>query len=180
MKRAIFMFLALVLAACASSPTIDNDYAPGTDFSRFRTYNWLGAPQGVSPLVAQRITAGVDAQLQAKGWQRVDSGGDVAVAALVATQQQQSIDTFYAAPMYSGWGRRGGWGMSMGSASTTVRTYQVGTLAVDLFDASTRQAIWRGTASKTVPSSQDGVNQAVDTGIAKMFVDFPPGSAPAR
>jgi hypothetical protein len=180
MKRTVFMLLALVLAACASSPTIDNDYAPGTDFSRFRTYNWLGAPQGVSPLVQQRILSGVDAQLQAKGWQRVDSGGDVAVAAHVATQQQQSIETFYASPMYSGWGRRGGWGMNMGGASTTVRTYNVGTLVVDMFDASTKQAFWRGSAQKTVPSSQAGINEAIDTGIARMFAGFPPGSAPAR
>ena len=55
------MILALLLAACASSPAIDNDYAFGTDFGRFHTYSWLGTPQTSSPSTAQRIVAGVDA-----------------------------------------------------------------------------------------------------------------------
>ena len=68
----------------------------------------------------------------------------------------------------------------MGSATTTVRTYQVGTLVVDMFDTKTKQAIWRGSAQGTVPSSPDKANQMVQAGIDKMFAAFPPGSTPAK
>ncbi len=177
MRRIGPMILALLLAACVSSPTIDNEYAPGTDFGRFRTYSWLGVPQAASPSTAQRIVAGVDARLQAKGWQRIESGGDVAIAAHVATTQNQSVDTFYIGPSYTGWNwsGSGGWARSSGHTSSTVRTYEVGTLVVDMFDTSTRQVIWRGTASKAVPASQSRVDRAIDDGIARIFAGFPPG-----
>ena len=106
--------------------------------------------------------------------------GDVAVVAHVATQQQQSLDTMYSGPRYGGWGWGPGWygGMGMGSATTRVRTYTVGTLVVDLFDTRTKQAIWRGTASDTVPDDPQKVDALVRAGIAEMFAGFPPGSAP--
>jgi len=68
----------------------------------------------------------------------------------------------------------------MGSATTTVRTYDVGTLVVDMFDARSKQAVWRGTASATVPISPERANAAVEAGLDKLFAGFPPGSAPAR
>jgi len=181
MKLLVAACLAVALTACASSPTVSTDHAPGTDFSKFRTYTWIAEPDGAPPLVAQRIIAGINAELQAKGMTEVPSGGDASIAAHVARTQKQSIDTFYSAPMYSGWGWRGG-GMygGMGMSNSTVRTYDVGTLVVDLFDTATKQAVWRGAASATVPSSQEKVDATVRAGIAKMFLDFPPGSAPAK
>lgn len=67
----------------------------------------------------------------------------------------------------------------MGSATTRVRTYTVGTLVVDLFDTRTKQAIWRGTASDTVPDDPAKGDALLRAGIAEMFEGFPPGSAPA-
>jgi hypothetical protein len=172
----------LLLAGCASTPTVHTDSDPAADFSGTRTYTWLAKPdqQGVPPLASQRIVDYVNAQLQAKGWTE-SPGGEVAVVAHVATQQQQSLDTMYSGPMYRGWGWGPGWhgGMGMGSATTRVRTYTVGTLVVDLFDARTKQAIWRGTASDTVPDDPAKGDALLRAGIAEMFASFPPGSAPA-
>ena len=67
--------------------------------------------------------------------------------------------------------------MGMGTATTQVRNYDVGTLIVDLFDAKTQQAVWRGTASGTVSSSPDKNSAAIDAGLDKMFASYPPGSA---
>ncbi|AKC85880.1 DUF4136 domain-containing protein [Pseudoxanthomonas suwonensis] len=185
MKRSILAAFALVaVAACSSTPTVHTDSDPQASFGSYRTYTWLAKPEGVSPLVAQRIVDGVDARLRAQGWTQA-ADADVAVAAHVTTQQKQTLDTLYSGPMYGGWGWArpglyGGMGVGMGSATTTVHNYTVGTLIVDLFDAKTKQAIWRGTASDTASSSPDKVNAAVDAGIAKMFEGFPPGRAPAN
>jgi hypothetical protein len=182
MKRPLLAAFALVsLAACSSTPTVHTDADPKAGFSSYRTYTWLSKPEGISPLTTQRIVDGIDAQLRAKGWTQA-ADGQVAVAAHVATQQKQTLDTMYAGPMYGGWGWAPGWygGMGMGTATTTVRTYTVGTLIVDLFDTQTKQAIWRGTASDTVPNSPEKINAGVDAAIAKMFAGFPPGSAPAN
>ena len=109
----------------------------------------------------------MNAPLQAKGWNEASSGGDVAVVAHVATKERQSLDAMYAGPSWGGWGWGPGWygmGMNMGATTTHVRTYTVGTLVVDMFDAKTKQAVWRGTASGTVPGSPEKVDEAVRLG----------------
>ncbi|MET0718869.1 MAG: DUF4136 domain-containing protein [Pseudoxanthomonas sp.] len=176
MKLYPTLLFALALGACASTPTVHTDVASGASFSSYKTYTWAMKPEGASPLVQQRIVDGVDARLRAKGWTEAPNG-DVSIAAHIATSQKQTLDTFYTGTGMGGWGWRGAWGggMAMGSASTTVRTYDVGTLIVDMFDTKTQQAVWRGTASGTVPSSPDKVNAAVEAGLDKMFAGFPPG-----
>lgn len=180
-RLALGAVLLTALAGCASTPTVHTDYDPGTQFSSYRTYTWLKKPEGRSPLVDQRVVAQIDAHLQGKGWRLASdaAAADIGVAAHVATQQQQSLDTFYSGPAWGGygWGRWGG-GVGMGSATTTVRTYEVGTLVVDMFDMKTRQAVWRGTASGTVPDSPESLNAKAQAGVDKMFAAFPPGSAP--
>lgn len=171
MNRLLGLCLLALLSACATTPTVRTDSDPAASFSGYRTYRWIQAPEGISPLVQQRIAAAVNEQLQAKGWTEA-SDADVAIAAHVATERRQDIDTFYSAPAYAGWGWRSGWGM--GTVSTTSRVYRVGTLVVDLFDARTKRAVWRGSAEGTVPSSQQDVDEQVRMGIAKMFEGFPP------
>ena len=71
MTRLIPVILAaLLLASCASTPTVHTDADPSANFSGYRTYTWLNKPdkQGVPPLAAQRIVDYVNAQLNAKGW----------------------------------------------------------------------------------------------------------------
>jgi hypothetical protein len=173
MKSIAMAFVLLLLAGCASTPTVTTDHDPSAQFGSYKTYYWARKPEGSSPLVTQRIVEGIDARLQAKGWTQAPDG-DVALVANISRAQQQSIDTFYSGTGMGGWGYRG-WG-GMGSATTTVRNYTVGTLVVDMFDTRTKQAVWRGSASGTVPNSPEKVDAAVTAGLDKMFANFPPGS----
>ncbi|MDI9237318.1 DUF4136 domain-containing protein [Lysobacter sp. LF1] len=162
-----------VMATAAPKVTVDRD--PAADFSAYKTYYWALKPQGGSPLVDERIVDNIDAQLKAKGWTLAEQG-DVAVAAHVSTSQKQSLDTFYTGTPLGGWGWRGGWGvggMGMGTATTSVHNYEVGTLIVDMFDSKQQKAIWRGTATETVSSSPAKVDKAVDQAVTKMFAKFP-------
>ncbi|WP_411851156.1 DUF4136 domain-containing protein [Stenotrophomonas sp. LGBM10] len=186
MKAFAIAVLATSLVACASSPTVKTDFDSSANFASYRTYTWAMKPEASSPLVQQRIVDGINARLQAKGLREAPNG-DIALAAHIANSQKQTLDTFYTGTGMGGWGwRGGGWGggwgggMAMGNATTTVHTYDVGTLVVDMFDARTKQAVWRGTASGTVPSSPDKVNAAVEAGLDKLFASFPPGSTAAR
>ncbi|NUS39389.1 MAG: DUF4136 domain-containing protein [Lysobacter sp.] len=168
--------LTLLLAACASTPMVQTDHDPAVQFAQYHTYSWRQKPQEGPALLMQRIVDDIDAQLAAKGWRQVPEGGDVVVAAHVATRERNRVDTFYDAPMWGGWGWYGpGW--NAGFAHTTSTSYTVGTLLVDMFDAKTRRAIWSGVAEGTVPQSPVQVNQKLDEAVAKMFVGFPPGSA---
>ena len=55
------------------------------------------------------------------------------------------------------------------------RNYKVGTLVVDLFDAKTKQLIWRGNSSDTLSNNSNKNIQNLDKDVEKMFKKFPPG-----
>jgi hypothetical protein len=169
---------ALALTACASSPNVNIDSDPTIKFSEYRTYSWLEQPKVGSPLLQQRLVDGVNARMQAKGLKLVPNG-QIAIAANVASQQKQSLTTFYDTPAYAGWGWRG-MGPGMGTATTTVDTYEVGTLVVDMFDVASKRAIWRGVATATIPDSQDKVTTLLEQSLDKMFAEYPPGTKPAK
>lgn len=174
MKLFAPILLAALLAGCASAPVVKTDYAPQANFAAYKTYYWALKPEGGNPLVEQRIVDGIDARLAAKGWTRGSEGSsDVALVSQIVRSQKQTVDTMYTGTAMGGWGYRGAWGGGM--ATTTVRTYDVGTLVVDMFDTKTKQAIWRGTATKTITGSAEQMNTAVQVGLDKMFAAFPPG-----
>ncbi len=191
MKRLAILLVPLMLVACASPFTITTDSAPGTDFSNYHSFRWGAKPKTRNPLVGQRIVADINAQLEAKGWTE-SANGDVTLVAHVATRLEHTMQTFYTGTSYAGWGwqRYGGYpyygypyrgvGVSRVSSRTTVSTYEVGTLVLDMFETKTRQDIWHGTISGTVPDSIGAGYAKLDAGIVKMFAKFPPGSAAAK
>jgi hypothetical protein len=71
-----------------------------------------------------------------------------------------------------GWRWRGFGGF--GEATTTVDTYKVGTLVVDLFDAHSKTLIWRGSSSDTLSDKSEKNIENLDKGVQKMFDHFPP------
>lgn len=170
--RTIAGFLgAMLLTATASfAQQVKTDYDRDSDFGHYSTYSWEKV-QTPDPLWVDRIKEAVNSALAAKAWKQVDSGGDVAVVAIETTQTQQTLNTFYDG-FGGGWRWRGFGGF--GDSTTTVDTYRVGTLVVDLFDSSTKKLIWRGSASETLSDKSDKNIKTLDKGVQKMFDRFPP------
>jgi hypothetical protein len=169
--------LALVLAigTTAFAQNVKTDYDKGTDFAQYKTFMWIKEPQTTNPLTKQRVVDDVNAALKDKGLQLVTSNADLGIAAHAATQQRHTLNTFY-----NGFGGGWRWGGRFGSAITTVDTYTVGTLVVDIFDAKTKDAIWRGTSSKTLSGDPDKNAASLNKAVAKMFRDFPPSPKKAN
>jgi hypothetical protein len=163
--------LVLVVAAVSFAQDVKSDYDHSANFSQYKTFSWEKV-QTKDPLMVDRIKDAVNSALSAKGWTLVPSGGDVEVFAIETTQDQQTLDTFYNG--FGGGRRWGGFGGGFGDATTTVDTYKVGTLVVDLFDAKTEKLIWRSSASDTLSSNADKNTKNLDKGVNKMFQHFPP------
>jgi Domain of unknown function (DUF4136) len=162
--------VAMMLAACASTPNVQTDFDPSAQFSQYRTYAWRATPEFGAPLMQQRITASINAKLGAMGWTPAPAAtADVVIAAQVITREQLSIDTFNS----GGWG---GWGPP-GHSSASVRSYTVGTLVVDMFDAKSKRALWRGTASGALPKTSDKATAKTQEAIDRMFASFPGATA---
>jgi len=172
-RTAVCTMFILAVVAATFAQQVKTDFDHQANFTKYKTYSW----QEIKPknsLWDARIKSAVDAQLAAKGWTQVDSGGDVAIVAIKTTQTQRTLQTFYDG-MGWGWRWRGFGGM--GEATTTEQDYKEGTLVVDMYDASTKQLIWRGSAEDTLSDKEAKNEKNLDKGVAKMFKGFPPGSA---
>lgn len=166
--RSVMSFCFLLLAASnALAQKVSVDYDRGTDFSKYQTFAWVRGTPTQNPLAHQRIVAGIEAQLMAKGLRKVESNPDLVVSYHAATDTQVSINTFGSGPF-------GGWRWGTGTA--TVDKVPVGQLNVDIGDMSAKKFVWRGTAGGTISSKQEKNEKVLNAALTKMFQNFPPQS----
>jgi hypothetical protein len=169
-SRVCFGFALLMLIANATfAQKVTTDYSKTADFTQYKTFMWIKEPKTTDPLMRERVINGVNSALAAKGLQLVTSNADLCIAAHNATKEERSLNTFY-----NGFGGGWRWGGGFGSATTTVNTYEVGTLVVDIFDSRTKDAIWRGTSSKTLSDNPQKNADNLNKAVVKMFENFPP------
>jgi hypothetical protein len=168
MKRQILrLFIPMLAGVCLLLASVKTDYDHAADFSRYKTYSWIAA-KASNDLWADRIRQDVDAQFAAKGWAKVESGGDATVSAFGRTHNEQTLETYY-----NGFG--GGWlWRGFGDATTTVENTPVGTLVVDLFDGNSKKLIWRGSSSETLSEKPDKNEKKLEKAVEEMFKHFPP------
>ena len=160
---AMFGFVFL-LAAVARADTVTSDHDHTVNFSKYKTFMWVHEPEPTVAFMKERIIASVNAQLVARGMRQVNDGADLAVGANMATEEKHTWETYY---------NGDGWGWGAGWAVTKEKTYEVGTLTVDLFDAHSRKLVWQGIGTDTVSTKPEKRNRDTDKEIEKMFKHFP-------
>jgi len=160
----------VLLAGSVFAQDVKVDYEKSFDFSTLKTFALkIGTAWG-NPIGEKRVTGEIEAELIKKGWTKAEEAQANAVVILHgATQQKRDLNTFYSG--YGGW-RWGG----MGTAQTTVSEYTVGTLVVDIFDAKSKQLVFRGTATDELSDKPEKNVKKVEKAAEKMFKNFPPGS----
>lgn len=167
------LLLTALISTTAYAQKVTTDYDKNTNFSSYKTYSWGEGTPAKNPLGNQRIIAGIEAQLAAKGWQKVESNPDVVVIYSAATTTETQINTFDSGGMWGGY--RWGWGgYGGGMSTTTVQKIPKGQLIIDMADVKNRSFIWRGTASDTLSDKPEKNQKKLDKALAKMFKTFPP------
>ena len=170
MKVVALIGLALFLASAAFAQQVKTDYDRAANFSQYKTYSWEKV-QTPDPLWVDRIKAAVDAALAAQGWTQVESGGDISIVAIEIDRDHQTLNTYYDG--FGGGRRWRGFG-GFGESTTTSDTYTVGTLVVDLFDAKTKNLVWRGVSNGMLSNKSDKNIKSLNRGVQKLFQHFPP------
>ena len=189
--RALPLAAAILLAGCAYGPTVRTDFDPSANFQTYRTYSWIdaGVPQGMNPLMFERVKASIDQALAARGYTQSPKG-DFAIAFTIGEKDKTEVYDY--GPFYSGWGgwggRRwgwggfGGWGWGGGFgwggwgapySDINVDTYIERSVIIDMYDGPSRRPIWHGEgANREYRGKVDYVklNQAIAAALAR----FPP------
>lgn len=167
--RSFGVGIAILMALCCVglAQEVHTDHDKSANFERYHTYCWAKV-QTSNPLWQQRIQDAVDKDLQAKGWQKSEGSGDVALTAVGSAHDQQEYQTFYNG--LGGW-RWGGFGPE---ATTTVENYKVGTLVLDMYDTQSKRLVWRGTTTDTLSEKPESNEKKLDKSVDKLFEHFPP------
>ena len=169
--RPALSFVALILFGYGSAVAQDVHYnfMPGTNFSKYHTYKWVSIPENVHPnqIVSQEIMQAVDNQLSMKGFTKTDADkADLYVGYQCSIDQERQ---------WNAWGMGGGLRFG-GMGSATSSTIQNGTLAIDFYDPTSKDLIWRGQATKTLNPSgnQQKDMERLNKAMAKLLKNFPP------
>jgi hypothetical protein len=164
------LVLALLACSVALAQDVTTNSMPGTNFAKYHTYKWVSVEGASYPnqIVDAQIKASIDSQLAAKGLTKVDDDkADLYVAYQASIDQQKQ---------WNAYGMGGGlrWGGGMATAQSS--TISNGTLALDMYDPSTKQLVWTGRVTKTLdPGANQGKKQKnLDKAMQKLLKNFPP------
>jgi len=175
MRRFAIAAALSFVGAAAFAQDVKTDFDRNADFGAIKTFAVRIGTSWNNQISEKRLSDEIVQTLTEKGWKATDADkADAIVLLHGATEKQKSLNTFYSGGCgYRGWGGMGG----MGTATTTTSEYLVGTLLVDVFDAKSKALLFRGTASDEISDKPEKYIKKVEKARARMFKDFPPGSA---
>ncbi len=167
------LYFLLIATNNALAQKVNVDWDKATNFSGFKTYAWAQGTPAENPLMGDRIVKEIDAQLAAKGLQKVEASAspDLVVVYHAGRETETQMNTIDTGMYGPGW--RYGYG-GMGSSTTYVNKILVGQLIVDIGDVKNKKYIWRGTASATIPDKPEKGEKLITKAVTKMFQKYPP------
>ena len=177
----------VLLASCASGPTIRSNVDPSADFSRYKTYGYfdevMNQPAQYASFVTQYLKSSISKQMESRGFTR-SNDPELLVNINVATKDKVSVSQTPVSPsMYYGYrGGMYGWGMGVGyGTETNVQNYTEGTLNVDVVDREQKKLLWEGVAIGRInEKARDNPQAAIEAVVAQVFEKFPkPAATPA-
>jgi hypothetical protein len=169
-----------LMATAAFAQDVKVDFDKNANFAPIKTFAVKIGTSWHNQISENRIKTEIEQSLTEKGWTKTDEAkADALVVLHGATEKEKTLNTFYSGMGgYGGYGWRGWGGMGgMGTATTTTSEYLVGTLVVDIFDAKSKNLLYRGIAQDEISDKPEKNIKKIAKAADKLFKDFPPGSA---
>jgi len=172
------LFTILFLSVSAFAQDVSFNFDQTVDFTKYKTYHWEKHPNSadIDQLTVTQLATAFDAELARKGLKRMEQGAtDLAIVFQLAVKNEKELTTFSSGyGMGPGWG--GSWYGGSGTTTTSVNNITVGTVALDVYDASSKKLVWRGVATKTLDTGAkpDKRQKNMAKGAAKLLKNYPP------
>jgi hypothetical protein len=174
---------ALLIAGCASKPTIESDYDHTIDFSQYKTYAFFN-PMGIenpnySSIYGSIFRGAISKELESRGYTKSDNP-DLLINVSGRLQDKTKVTTTsdpYMSGNYYGYrrGAYGAWGGYGYGTTTHVSNYTEGTVNVDMVDRAQKRMVWEGVAVGRVKENRtnEETRTNVYAGIQEMFAGYP-------
>ena len=182
MKSFRLIMLVALLAVGAFAQDVRYNFDRSADFSKYRTYKWVKVKDAaeLGQLADQQLRDAIDAELSRKGLVKSEKDPELLIAYQAAINQEKQFNS-YSTGMGPGWGYGAGWRYGYGGFESSMTTGQtstihIGSVGLDIYDASEHKLIWRGEASKTldVKAKPDKVQKNLNKAVAKLLKNYPP------
>lgn len=175
--------VAVLLASCASKPTIESDYDHTVDFSQYKTYGFFN-PMGIenpnySSIYGSIFRAAISKEMESRGYVQSDNP-DLMLNVSGRLQDKTKVTTTsdpYMGGGYYGYrrGAYGAWGGYGYGTTTHVSNYTEGTVNVDMVDRAQKRMVWEGVAVGRVneKKTNEETRANIYAGIEEMFAGYP-------
>jgi hypothetical protein len=169
--------LALMLGACASTPTANMDFDRAFDFSKVRNIaiqpmnRTVASTVIVSDMQVSRINDAITTELQNRGYQVVDDNADADLFLTwhLITQERMDVRSYNTSSRYNCWNCSSG-------SNVRVSQFTQGTFIVDLIDPNALRSVWRSTFESRLRDQPDPQRAEENRRAAAsaIFAQFPP------
>ncbi len=169
MKRIFFpgvLIILLVLSSCAPALRVYQDQDKSVNFQTYKTFSFNDWTEGnkktITGMELDRIRNAVEAELEAKGLQYQEQGGQLNVSVTVFHREATQSSTYpygmyyYYPPMYG-------------------RTYHYieRAITVDLYDAATDHQVWHSAVVGALERNAERRAEDLPRAAAKLLKDYP-------
>lgn len=150
------LLLVLLMVAGCSTVQVSQDYREEMSFGKYMTYQWkkssetprTGDPRVDNPLLHERFHAAINSGLSTRGYKR-SATPDFLVSYTYRITTKLESDPFSTGIGF-GFGSDYRYGEIGFGSTVSVQEQDVGSLAIDFYDARTGALIWRGYGSDLV------------------------------
>ena len=178
-KALSLVAVVAVLTSCSSIKVVA-DVDQTVDFSKYKTYSFLGWQQDSDQILNEfdkkRIHDAFIKEFEARGLSPVAENGDMDVSLFIVLDQKTSTTAYtnYYGGGYGMYSRyRGGWGYGYASTTYSESDYLEGTLVMDVFDGESKKQVWQGVATSTVSENPAKREKTIPVKISALMKKYP-------
>jgi hypothetical protein len=163
---------AAQLACASGAPRVEFDATH--DWSLSASWDWLPQsperPQHADVLLAERLGSSIERELAERGLSR-SPGPDLLVACSIALTREQVLRTEQPASEFLASMHGGSPSYLVSASQKRWVQHENAQLAIEIFDAPTRELLWRGILEQRVRGS---FAERADAAVAAILESFPP------
>lgn len=174
-KVFLYAFLAAVITAC-SSINVSSDFDHHANFTAYKTYAFTKEAEDlpIDEVNRKLLIDAISNELVAEGFSK-SKQPDVLIDMFVISQVKETATAATSSNYYGG-GYQYRWGGGFSATTIDVENYVVGTLFVDIVDASSKQLVWQGRGVKTLDPDATPIEreQNINNAVKQIFAWYPP------